>query len=174
MLVIRLTRTGRKKYPTYRIVAADSKRAATGKFVMVLGNYNPHTKELVIKKEETVQYLKNGAQPSNAVIKLLKQQKIDVPDWAELKTRNRAPKKEVEVKEPAAPAAEAEPTVAPAEEDKATEAPAEITETAAAEVEAVADNAPSDTTAETATDVEAETAAAEASASVDADSETSQ
>src|SRR5689334_240505 len=103
MLVIRLTRTGRKKYPTYRIVAADSKRAATGKFVVVLGNYNPHTKELVIKKEETVKYLENGAQPSNAVIKLLKQEKVKLPDWVELKTRNRAPKKEVEVKETAAP-----------------------------------------------------------------------
>ena len=71
MLSIRLARTGRNKYPTYRIVAAESARAATGKFVAVLGHYNPHTKELVIKKEEASHYLNNGAQPSNSVIKLL-------------------------------------------------------------------------------------------------------
>src|SRR5579859_1571556 len=93
MLVIRLSRTGRKGYPTYRIVAADSRRSATGKFVMVLGHYNPHTKELVMKSEQIQNYIEKGAQPSNAVIKLLKQEKVKLPDWAELKTRNRAPKK---------------------------------------------------------------------------------
>lgn len=98
MLVIRLARGGRKKYPVYRIVAADSRRAATGKFVAVLGHYNPHTKDLVIKKDELKQFVDNGAQPSNAVLKLMKQEKVALPKWAEIKTRDRKPKKEAEEK----------------------------------------------------------------------------
>ena len=59
MLVIRLARGGRKKYPVYRIVAAEKRRAATGKFVAVLGHYNPHTKDLVIKKDELKKFIEN-------------------------------------------------------------------------------------------------------------------
>lgn len=156
MLVIRLSRTGRNKYPTYRIVAADSKRAATGKFVMILGHYNPHTKELVIKKEETVKYLSTGAQPSNAVIKLLKQDKIDVPEWAVLKTRNRPAKKAV-VEKPAVaistdePASESTETVTAEEAIKeAAVAPESVAEVAAKEVAAVTEKAPVDNEAVTA------------------------
>lgn len=94
MLVIRLARTGRTKYPTYRIVAAESARAATGKFVEVLGHYNPHTKELVINHESVEKRLSQGAQPSNTVIKLLAREKIELPTWAKLKTK--APKKVAE------------------------------------------------------------------------------
>lgn len=118
MLVIRLARTGRTKYPTYRIVAAESARAATGKFVALLGHYNPHTKELVMKREETVRYIGNGAQPSNSVIKLLQKEGVELPDWVKLKTKAPKPKEEVkeEVKAEAAPAeaeeAAAEPEVA--------------------------------------------------------------
>ena len=121
MLVIRLARGGRSKYPVYRIVAAESSRAATGKFVEVLGHYNPHTKDLVIKKEETIKRLNHGAQPSNSVIKLLKQEKIDLPSWVKLETKNRKPKNEPEEvpEEKAAPAEEAEVR------NEATEAPAE-------------------------------------------------
>lgn len=91
MLTIRLARTGRAKYPTYRIVAAESARAATGKFVAVLGHYNPHTKELVIKREEVQKHLSHGAQPSNTVIKLLSREKVELPTWVKLKTKE--PKK---------------------------------------------------------------------------------
>jgi small subunit ribosomal protein S16 len=87
LLVIRLARTGRAKYPTYRIVAAESARAATGKFVAILGHYNPHTKELVIKKDEVKTYLGNGAQPSNTVVKLLMREKVELPKWVSLKTK---------------------------------------------------------------------------------------
>jgi len=90
LLVIRLARLGRAKYPTYRIVAAESARAATGRFVEVLGHYNPHTKELVIKREHIEQRLGHGAQPSNSVIKLLMREKIALPAWVKLKTK--APK----------------------------------------------------------------------------------
>jgi small subunit ribosomal protein S16 len=102
MLVIRMARTGRTKYPTYRIVAADSKRAATGSFVAMLGHYNPHTKELVIKREETMRFLENGAQPSNTVLKLMVRDGIELPKWAKLKTKG------VKVDPSAATAAEPE------------------------------------------------------------------
>lgn len=159
MLVIRLARTGRKKYPTYRIVAADSRRAAIGKFVMILGHYNPHTKELVIKKEAIEHYLGNGAQPSNAVIKLLQKEKVALPDWVELKTRNRAPKKEVEPVAEASAQADETSKEEPAQE----EAPAtdtSIAQTAEAQVEAVEENQPAKDEAETADQVAAESEAA--------------
>lgn len=122
MLVIRLARTGRAKYPTYRIVAAESARAATGKFVSVLGHYNPHTKVLVMKTEEIKQHLSNGAQPSNTVVKLLQREKVELPAWVQLKTK--AAKK---VEEPAAvetPAATTAPAKADADDSAAAEAPA--------------------------------------------------
>ena len=123
MLVIRMARGGRNKYPVYRIVAAESSRAVTGKFVAVLGHYNPHTKDLTINKEETVKYIGNGAQPSNAVIKLLQREKVALPEWVVLKTKNKKSKQEP-TEEPVAGAAPAEEDT-PAEEPAAEEAPAE-------------------------------------------------
>ena len=105
MLVIRLARTGRNKYPTYRIVAAESARAATGKFVRIVGNYNPHTKELALDKPMIEGYIKNGAQPSNSVIRLLQREDMKLPEWVKLETRNRKPKHEPAVVAPAPVAA---------------------------------------------------------------------
>lgn len=128
MLVIRMARGGRNKYPVYRIVAAESSRAVTGKFVAVLGHYNPHTKDLTINKEDTLKYIGNGAQPSNAVVKLLQREKVELPAWVVLKTKNKKSKQEP-TDEPVVEAAPAE------EEAPAEEAPAEepVTEEAAAE-----------------------------------------
>ena len=109
MVVIRLARGGRAKYPVYRIVAADSRRSATGKFVAILGQYNPHTKQLVVKHEEAKRFLANGAQPSNSVIKLFIKEGIEMPAWAKLKTK--APKAKEE------PAAEVTAEEAAAEAD---------------------------------------------------------
>jgi small subunit ribosomal protein S16 len=161
MLVIRLARTGRKKYPTYRIVAADSRRAATGKFVMILGHYNPHTKELVIKKEEVTKFIGNGAQPSNSVIKLLQKEKVKLPDWAELKTRQRPPKK-------AEPAVEAKASQPEAEASAEAETAA-VAQTAEAEVQKLEDKAEVKDKAETAADNEARGAAAEAASTAGAE-----
>ncbi|HEX3082248.1 MAG TPA: 30S ribosomal protein S16 [Candidatus Saccharimonadia bacterium] len=119
MLVIRLARTGRAKYPTYRIVAAESARAATGKFVAVLGHYNPHTKELVMNREQISGYLTNGAQPSNTVVRLLMREKVELPKWVQLKTKAAKP-----VETPAEPEAKAETAEAPAPAEAAEEAPA--------------------------------------------------
>jgi|ERR1700683_2251327 len=121
MLTIRLARTGRNKYPTYRIVAAESARAATGKFVAVLGHYNPHTKVLVLQKDAVKTHLSHGAQPSNTVIKLLQREKIELPAWVELKTRQSKPKHTpAEAEAPAAESTDAAP---------ANEEPAPATET---------------------------------------------
>ena len=144
MLVIRLARTGRTKYPTYRIVAAESARAATGKFVKILGHYNPHTKELVLDKPVIEGYVAKGAQPSNSVIRLLQRENVALPAWVKLETRNRKPKHEPEVVEAPAdtPAEEAPVAVdeAPAEEvaeATAEETPAEeVVETPVAETPA--------------------------------------
>ncbi len=107
MLVLRLARIGRAKYPTYRIVAAESARAATGKFVQVLGHYNPHTKELVLKTDDIQRHIANGAQPSNTVVKLLQREKVELPAWVKLKVKA--------AKKVAAPEAEAAAAEAPAE-----------------------------------------------------------
>ncbi len=142
MLVIRLARTGRTKYPTYRIVAAESKRAATGRFVEVLGHYNPHTKELVIKREQIEARLGHGAQPSNSVIKLLQREGLKLPAWAALKTK--APKKVAEAEavadNAAADSVAAETPAAPADSADAP-APAQEAEAASADEPAPAEAA---------------------------------
>jgi small subunit ribosomal protein S16 len=92
MVVIRLARVGRKKYPVYRIVAAEKARAATGKFLSILGTYNPHTKELKLKKEDIQTYLQNGAQASDRVLRLLKSEGVELPTWAKIHDRNKKPK----------------------------------------------------------------------------------
>ncbi len=124
MLVIRLARTGRKKSALYRIVAAEKRFAATGKFVQVMGHYNPHTKELVLDKEAIATRVSQGAQPSNTVLRLMAKEGMELPKWAKISTKQRAPKKEPEVSEEAA--AEAPEATAEAE----TEAPAEATTSA--------------------------------------------
>lgn len=84
MLTIRLARTGRKNLAHYRVVAADSKRTPTGKFVAQLGHYNPHTKELVLDEAKTQEFIDNGAQPSSRMVRILQNHKgIKLPSWAE-------------------------------------------------------------------------------------------
>lgn len=135
MLVIRFARTGKKKQAYFRIVVAESKRAVGAKFVEILGNYNPHDKNLTVDSERLAFYLKNGAQPSNSVAKLLAKEKIELPKWVKVTEKKRAPKKEPEVKpeaskvEPEAPEAEEAPEEQPSTETQeavpAEEAPAE-------------------------------------------------
>ena len=70
MLVIRMQRTGRKGHAQFRVVVQDSRRTPTsGRVVAALGHYNPHTKETSLNKEKATQYLNNGAQPSDRVIR---------------------------------------------------------------------------------------------------------
>lgn len=75
MLKIRLTRMGAKKRPFYRIVAIDSSKARNGKFVEVLGWYNPIDKPGKVKIDEEKIYdrLKQGAELSDTVASIFKQ-----------------------------------------------------------------------------------------------------
>lgn len=144
MVVIRLTRVGKKKQAHYRIVVAESKRAVQGKFISILGWYNPHTKELQVKKDELQAWFDKGAMPSNTLAKLLKKEGVKLPKWVKITEKKRAPKKAEEEKKEA-PKAEAKPeegveaeetTEAPVEEAKeevAEEAPAENVEPEAVE-----------------------------------------
>lgn len=69
MLVIRLRRAGSKNRAFFRVVVTESARAREGRFVEVLGHYNPRTKpeRLQINHERLAHWLKAGAQPSDTV-----------------------------------------------------------------------------------------------------------
>ena len=73
MLKIRLSRVGKKKRPAYRIVVADSRAPRDGANIEIVGHYDPLTDPptIVINEERTTHWLEHGAQPSEAVAKLL-------------------------------------------------------------------------------------------------------
>ncbi len=72
---IRLARTGRKKVARYRIVAADSRMSRDGRFLETLGTYNPQAspKEFLVKTDRVAYWIGKGAQPTETVANLLKQ-----------------------------------------------------------------------------------------------------
>ena len=71
---LRLTRVGSKKNPIYRVVAADSRSPRDGKFIEILGRYNPQSDPSLIELDEAKikGWLEKGATPSDTVAKLLK------------------------------------------------------------------------------------------------------
>ena len=70
---LRLTRVGKTKQPEYRIVAADSRSPRDGRFIEILGHYNPRTdpSTLSVDNDKAVKWLRQGAQPTDRVRKLL-------------------------------------------------------------------------------------------------------
>lgn len=75
---LRLVRMGKKKQPTYRIVAADARRARGGAFLEILGTYQPRGLSasepetvVTLDNDRAIAWLKNGAQPTDRVAKLL-------------------------------------------------------------------------------------------------------
>ena len=70
---IRLTRTGKKKQPSYRVVVADSRSPRDGRYIEQIGRYHPllDPSEIVIDNDRAAYWLSVGAQPSDAVRKLL-------------------------------------------------------------------------------------------------------
>lgn len=72
---IRLNRMGAKKRPSYRVVVTDSRSPRDGRFIEILGHYNPIVDpvEFVVDKEKAQEWLNNGAQPSDTVRRLFKQ-----------------------------------------------------------------------------------------------------
>jgi small subunit ribosomal protein S16 len=73
MVKIRLRRTGAKKQPHYRVVVVDSKSPRDGRFIEIIGHYNPRTDPptVEIDAERALYWLSVGAQPSNAVRRML-------------------------------------------------------------------------------------------------------
>jgi small subunit ribosomal protein S16 len=71
MLKIRLSRVGRKHVQKYRVVVTDHRESAKHGFIKILGSYDPHTKALVIDQAEADKYIKNGAQYSETLAKIV-------------------------------------------------------------------------------------------------------
>ncbi len=126
MLAIRMQRNGRTHLPVYRIIVQESQRhPLSGRVVAEVGSFNPATKKAVLDTEKVNFYLKNGAQPSTRVARILKAEKIKLPKWVK-----DAPVKHSKAKH-ADKLRKNQPKDAPAPEAPAEEAPAE--ETPAAE-----------------------------------------
>ncbi len=72
MLRIRLRRVGAKKQPLYRIVIAENEWPRDGRFLEIIGRYNPRTNPATIEvnEERAYHWLKNGAQPTDTVVQL--------------------------------------------------------------------------------------------------------
>lgn len=79
---IRLTRRGSKKRPFYRMVAADSEAPRDGKFLEIIGTYNPLKEpvEVIVNREKLIKWIKRGAQPTSTVKSLLRKNGI----WKEI------------------------------------------------------------------------------------------
>lgn len=89
MLKIRLQRIGRKNQAHFRVILTDHKNAAkTGKFLKVLGSYNPHSSEFIVDAEEIKTRISQGAQVSDTVHNFLVKQGV-----IEGKKKNVLPKK---------------------------------------------------------------------------------
>lgn len=98
MLVIRLQRTGRKNEPTFRVVLADKRKSAKGKFLEVLGHYLPSRGESVFEcdTERVLHWVSLGAQPSNTLARLLKRAGTDGMDKFIDGYTKKQPRKEME------------------------------------------------------------------------------
>lgn len=75
---IRLNRMGAKKNPFYRIVVADSRAPRDGRFIELLGNYDPSKQPAVVNvdEEKVMDWMRKGAQPTDTVKSLLRKQGI--------------------------------------------------------------------------------------------------
>jgi small subunit ribosomal protein S16 len=99
MLVIRLQRVGKKNQPSYRVVLAEKTAPVKGKFIEILGNYNPVLKSKNFKKDRISYWLSKGAQASPTVHNLLVSEKIiDKPKVKAWTPKRKEGEKESEVK----------------------------------------------------------------------------
>lgn len=97
MVKIRLRRMGAKKQPTYRFVVADSKSPRDGRFIEILGHYNPRTepKTLEVNADKAKEWLAKGAQPTETVKRLFAEKGI--VERGPIPTHKRKPKNEGKV-----------------------------------------------------------------------------
>lgn len=126
MLAIRMQRTGRKGHAMFRVVVQDSRRTpSSGKFVALLGSYDPHAKVVTLKKDRAQFYLEHGAQPSDRVVRLFEQEGVKLPNWVQRSAVKKGAIRNPEKLRKNRPAEEV------AAEAPAEEATAEVTEQAA-------------------------------------------
>ncbi|HXP94328.1 MAG TPA: 30S ribosomal protein S16 [Candidatus Binatia bacterium] len=92
MVKIRLRRMGAKKQPTYRFVVTDVRAPRDGRFLEILGHYNPRTepKTVVVDEERIKAWLAKGAQPSDPVRRLLAEKGL--VERGPISTKKREPK----------------------------------------------------------------------------------
>jgi small subunit ribosomal protein S16 len=78
---LRLMRMGKKKQPVYRVVAADSRSPRDGRFIEILGTYEPRAEpsRVVIDQAKAQKWLSQGAQPTETVARLLRQASAAAP-----------------------------------------------------------------------------------------------
>ena len=94
-VVIRLTRRGKKKKPFYRIVAADQRFSRDGRFLEIVGTYDPRNKEVTVKKEAAEKWIKNGARLSSTVKQLFKDKGVSATaETASTESASATPAKE--------------------------------------------------------------------------------
>jgi len=113
MLAIRLTRTGKKGQPYYRIVVADERKSVYSQYIELLGTYDPRTKKVVLDHEKVMAWMQKGAKPSNTVAKILTKEKLEhksivVKKYRAISKKELERQKEVEEAEKAKEQAEKE------------------------------------------------------------------
>jgi small subunit ribosomal protein S16 len=77
MLTIRLRRAGKKKQPFYRLVVAENSAPVLGKFIQILGYWDPLKKKVHFEKDLVLDWLNKGARPSNTVAKIFKKEGVE-------------------------------------------------------------------------------------------------
>ena len=120
MVKIRLSRVGKTKQPSYRVVVADVRSARDGSFIEIIGHYNPRTEPatIVIDAEKAKKWLSQGAQPTERVSILLG--KAGITEMPKINFSKKPPKKAAEEQPTQEPKAAAkEPAAEPAAEPKA-------------------------------------------------------
>lgn len=140
---IRLARVGAKKAPFYRIVAADSRAPRDGRFLEILGRYNPRTQPstVVMDVDKVQAWIAKGATPTETVVKLIKiaqtpPAKVEAPKKETKPSEKAAAKTEAGKKAKAEPAAKKAQAPAAESEASAADAAADASEPAAEEVAA--------------------------------------
>jgi small subunit ribosomal protein S16 len=112
MLIIRLTRVGKKKDPSFRVVVVDSKKKPkTGNYLEMVGSYNPQVDRVELKADRIKEWMQNGAQVSDTVHNLLVSQKIIDAKKINVLPKKTVPKVEAEAVIPETPAAPKEDNV---------------------------------------------------------------
>jgi small subunit ribosomal protein S16 len=164
---LRLMRMGKKKHPTYRVVAADSRSPRDGRFIELIGRYDPHPHPSVVEidNDRALHWLEVGAQPTSAVKKLLEISgawgqfrvkrgdvhvvgEVELPEERERKSKKARAKAAEEAEEATAEAAEPAAEVVADVVEAAEEPAAEVVEEAAAAVEEAAEEPAAEVVAE--------------------------